>query len=916
MTTDMIVGNPIIISGSTDGGSRWARLFSGTMRSINTTVDLRKEMATVIASDGRLLRHTDFNNSVFEYSNFKKLFIGSEKHGEWYYFQDVDGNYPNGLLHNSGLTYSGPPEIYTGTTDLPDTLYFNNSTLFDVTKKFCNIFAMSFYLTPSDNIIRFVSNSVDYPTFSEATISYGRDINKSSLKQDYSNFSDRVIIHDKNIFYQRQSPTKKLWDVENEAWISEEELANPMQAKQLSDMYFTMYSESINRGSIVLPPYTHSVLGKRISVDDATHGWTDMGNVVGVSHDISTDRWTTKIDIDNKFDIPEQTLAEALDKIDKLKQKKDYIAKHDGFLYLDWNWDTEEHEHFSPGGGQTNERIYRESSSNDPQYPCILAVGTNSEYDATMTDIRGKIYAYEVMDYLEDDSYYFKIPTAFPTTTNQTDSEPLIKELVLFFYTDSVAPNYRLQNVDLNRPTTQAEWDSAWNVQTLGSVDDGKSYLMTPPVSVFLEGNSFHPFDPEVDIKIAWQDYDSGSEDTDEYSLLVTDSEWGNEGWYYRISQSERFSMAYDDGLTPTTFFSYTHSLGADNQNVKMKIETKLGLNNTSIDMIRRLYFNIVARLTYTKWDEATQSQEWRLYVSKKTPPYGTEWKPTGSLVELPVGEWGSASFEITPTDIQTVEGIFDDGKLYISLAPYDDCKASTDVILDVAYFDIGYQVYSDSDKLYYLEAKCGISTDGEYLTLPFVPAKISRGSPAIYMASDDAWFGPEHRYKVSPRSWRLEGDKVYMTERATNFPSVFVGNKNETVNWITFLNQFFIGKRNTAPKKWQETTDRHYEAAMFVTRDQIQLPLKKYEEGTDFDYYISPKFDDQSRDEIRWRTSSQSGNVYPRHPAYLLNYVVECPYLTSDLVEDNKYKLLKREGFDKTMTKQLLLQFKYVTSS
>ena len=299
-------GNDIVLSSSTDGGNTYFRAFSGSViKKSSILAPSGRETVELSCRDDRISKlYIAFNNAVINEKDIGAAFTGSVTASDGTTWDtDSKGNHPNGLLYRSGLTYgSTVSDIFPGVSDVP-LIVFQRETVFDAISRLATAYGLDWYISPTDSAFGLLRNEDDYPTVSGITISYGDNINQSTLEYDnLRSFSGILIAGTPPVFWFTGSTATV-------AQVIDRNITNFQEATERGREWLRLNTTSLRRGSITMPAYTFSILGKRIAVDDTLHGWTGMGDVMAVEHDILPERWTTQVSIDNVPRTPEKIYA-------------------------------------------------------------------------------------------------------------------------------------------------------------------------------------------------------------------------------------------------------------------------------------------------------------------------------------------------------------------------------------------------------------------------------------------------------------------------------------------------------------------------------------------------------------------------------------------------------------------------------
>lgn len=321
----------VLISGSLDGGQTFVQLFSGSI--LTTEIGYAPNNPDTIdvgCQDTRLRRHNiQFNNAVQKLKDIGGVFTGSntDSSGDAWFNQDSQGNWPDGLLRDSGFTYSAGSvvDIYADVDDL-DSFVHGNVTTWDAITTYRNLFALDVFMDSINDEFTVLRHNEDYPTTS-VTFSLGTDINQSSLTKDGSNKAPGMRVVGQNSFFQL--------GVEPFETIFDEEITTFANARQRAEEEFNTKNQTLLRGQLTVPADTSSVFGKRVTVVDPDHGWSGIGNVISVQQSITPSRWTTDFGFENVKRTPDLLLSDILETLEETQDKENEGIHFNGFLKIE-----------------------------------------------------------------------------------------------------------------------------------------------------------------------------------------------------------------------------------------------------------------------------------------------------------------------------------------------------------------------------------------------------------------------------------------------------------------------------------------------------------------------------------------------------------------------------------------------------
>lgn len=544
---------PIVISASTDA-TNFVRLFSGSiLTNVNSYAANQPDSVRISCQDDRLRRKTiTFNNSVQDNKNFNEIFIGTNtSSGGYSWTADSQGNFPDGLLRNTGFSYNGNiTDIYAGVPDLARPFVHGHPKLDEAIQRYMDLFGVDYYTEFTNNKFTTEKRNIFYPTLSDFTLSIGEDINTSALTVNGAEKIKGVLVFGARlpfIYAQGTAPFE---------FIQDNELESIEAVRERAKTELELKTSNVITGRITVPPETASVLGKRITVNDVDHGWTAAGNVISTAHSITPARWTTDLTFERpQKDVP-KLLQEIEDELDDIQTDRD--IKHNGYLAF------------------SNTSSDVDTASVVQLTPCCLGIGTLSTTGGVSA--QNLVTLLDTVDSAGKDFYF--ILDDVPITYTFSDQKPLLKEFIV--YKNQTGDTIQAtKTATINRP--QVGFDTSANFHV----------ALTPRVL------GISTVEPN---RVGYVPYDEGDVRARGDQPDATASKWEDPDTV-TASQGEKLSMSWDTESKSDRFFNIVLTRSSspvddfDSPSIMWTIPT--GLSDDQILDIERIGTTLISRVTY-----------------------------------------------------------------------------------------------------------------------------------------------------------------------------------------------------------------------------------------------------------------------------------------------------------------------------
>lgn len=329
---------PVTIHGSVDGTAPSILLFNGMTTASNPVTDSSGANSITLSCSGAgpiASAIVGPNQVAYRGVELREVFQGHTKLVEpdspnVYWRQDERGNYPNGLLYQTGYALENHAgDIIEDAIDVPTPITFNGLTLYSAISRICEIYGLTFWFNDSDRTVHIArtpiygDGSTNFPS-SGVTFTYGVEINSEDISRDGGLEYDKVTVvgSSPSLFYTVGTGKKELP-------VNDPDLTSREAVIEKALRIYAIRSGETRSMRLPVIAYPHSLVGMSITVVDPRRSLSLYKNVVGQSHSITGDRWTTTLDLETTRRTTGKIVAEILD---ELKNSKEITTKALAYL--------------------------------------------------------------------------------------------------------------------------------------------------------------------------------------------------------------------------------------------------------------------------------------------------------------------------------------------------------------------------------------------------------------------------------------------------------------------------------------------------------------------------------------------------------------------------------------------------------
>jgi hypothetical protein len=638
------IGDSVLFSASVDG-TTYVGLHTGNVIARGSSVGADGRAVVTFQSRRTTLDHKylDFNNSVISDVDFRFAFQGtqtaSSKMGTW--SNDVAFNYPNGILHDSGLAYWGVQDIYPSLSDVPRYV-FRTKNVQTAIADLCRIYGYDWHIVLTEDgpwdYLRVDNHNAPYSS-SGVTISYGKEINADSLVVNGREKVNGVVLIGSNRIYYRTGSAPY-------AHVSDEAVADYDIARERAKRWLDTHTGSIVSGDVTLPADVRDVLGKRVVVDDPQRGWTAVGNVVAVDHSIGEDRWTTRWTFD---DIPTDDVklyADVVKEIQDEQQRTDTLFGYEGFHFLN-----------------AGEMTWTSSLGAEYSLSSVGFAGTAGFDMYVPIDVRAH-------------PLYTAYASSPPDSYGKTFSNGDLIRYIYLFESPNGAPGTFTSSRGMSRPTT-----SDWSTVSDYRVNIGGHVLGIQGITV--DGWSLPASRAEARVL----KYTGGQ------PPAGTSSEWASNQCIV-LSNSDLSSMSWDAWSKSEGYYRF--QTVSDGKRPALRMTWPAQIDSDALWNVDAITWCVVGRASSSGsggWSTQVRlggfvgtASDWTLLG------YGN---PVGAGWGVLTGTWtGSGGSGLIPRQF------IQDGSIALTLEAAETPMAGTTYSLDVAFFEVGLRTGKDASRI------------------------------------------------------------------------------------------------------------------------------------------------------------------------------------------------------------------------
>lgn len=333
--TDLDVNYEIKLEASKDGGATYATLFRGSIDDLTgaSSADGVESLELDCAADTALRSNfMNLNQCVQQSKNFGAIVAGQPSLSDgttW--TTDSSGNYPDGILYGLGYSYDGPIDAVA---DIDDVIYDGISfqSPYQALDRFSERFGYSWYID-TGVVYAMPKSYISNFTASSYTAKIGNNINKFALTKVGRYNRDALIIHNNYpFFYRKGTGAEKditFYDLNDQRSID----LNSVYIH--GERFYPYVTGDVYEGSLTVVGTSESVLGKLITISDPDDVFNGLGNVVSVTHDLRSDRWSTKLSLENPERSDAQTIVDLENKLEEYTERERSTEVGEGMYYID-----------------------------------------------------------------------------------------------------------------------------------------------------------------------------------------------------------------------------------------------------------------------------------------------------------------------------------------------------------------------------------------------------------------------------------------------------------------------------------------------------------------------------------------------------------------------------------------------------
>ena len=306
------------VSASTDSGANWERLFVGQAEEYNQSLDVdgtRQVSLALYEAPELRYNYVTPNQIAIGNCDFGQLFTGTNTASDGTTWScDIHGNYPNGLLYDTNLSFSSTPNFYAGVPDAPFRTEYNNYKKIDAIKEWMGNYGLDFWIDTRLNKF-YIQNQPSVQTYPNSgyVVQVGDTVNKYNKTIDLSGFNSCVTLigTDNTVFDTFGTGAKQIVVVDGDI------LSYQSARNQTKRFYSSSFFLPDNYTSII-PPTTKQLLGKSIIFKEID-GDSETLSTVAVTHNFGQ-RWETQLQYNNPSYSEAKTITEIQDDLAKITQ--------------------------------------------------------------------------------------------------------------------------------------------------------------------------------------------------------------------------------------------------------------------------------------------------------------------------------------------------------------------------------------------------------------------------------------------------------------------------------------------------------------------------------------------------------------------------------------------------------------------
>lgn len=315
---------PAKVWGSVDGTAPSTLIFNGVVNRSNpiTSANGANSISLYCNGGGSLSASlVGPNQVVYEGVEVPQIFTGTDTAG----WTAVNGIYPNGLLYKTGYTLvNHAGDIIADEVDLPTAIVLNGLTLFSAMTRVCDIYGLVFWISDGEKKVHIArtplygDETTNFVATDPATVfTYGVDINAEDISREGSMEYDKVTVVGASdaLFYTVGEGAKELRIVDTDLVSAGAVIAKALQT-------YGTWSGDTRSMRLTVPAHPADLVGRSVTIVDGRRSLSLYKNVVGQSHSISGDRWTTALELETTRKTEGKILAEILDELNNNKKER------------------------------------------------------------------------------------------------------------------------------------------------------------------------------------------------------------------------------------------------------------------------------------------------------------------------------------------------------------------------------------------------------------------------------------------------------------------------------------------------------------------------------------------------------------------------------------------------------------------
>lgn len=430
------------LSASTDSGVSWEPVFCGLAEDYNISLQPTGERTVELTLfDAPELRHNYISPNQIAIGNcdFGSLFRGTNTASDgtpW--GTDSYGNYPNGLLYDTNMSYSSAMDFYSGTVDVPFRTSYNGLKKIEAIQRWLENYGLCFVVDTRNQkfYLRKLPSVEPFP-FSGDTIFVGRDANQYTKRMNLADFRSSITLVGSSVFDMYGGGTK-------ESFIEDSNILSFESARTQTRLFYSSSRNIPYDFSVTIPPTNRFFLGKGILFSEID-GSSETASVVSMQQNYDPTRWETVLTFEKPTYSIAKTIVEIQDEVDRTKQEE-----LDGQVFV------------RVYSGQTQYALNEGKNSSNI---CAIGLGTSKDTDSdgnpkTDSGAEETILIKPILGTMTDMDDGKYMISAY-TRIDPTEANRLIREVVLFANNLSGGSLYSGYTEVQRNSRSSVEWNPA-----------------------------------------------------------------------------------------------------------------------------------------------------------------------------------------------------------------------------------------------------------------------------------------------------------------------------------------------------------------------------------------------------------------------------------------------------------------------